>query len=107
MTNKQYVRGRAYEYKVKRKLEKEGWLVIRSAGSHSLFDLIAIKPRTIVPKTDFLPEVDDCYLTATHSEIKLIQCKVGDSQKEAIKTVEKTGIKEKYEGLYSVSVEVV
>ena len=101
-----YRRGRSYEYRIKKKLEKEGWLVIRSAGSHSLFDLIAIKPRTIVPKTDFLPEVDDCYLTATHSEIKLIQCKSGASKLRMVKDVLKTDIK-RFEGLYSVSVEVL
>jgi len=42
MTNKNYVSGRRKEYRIKKKLEKEGWIVIRSAGSHSFADLIAI-----------------------------------------------------------------
>jgi hypothetical protein len=42
----------------------------------------------------------------TNPRIKLIQCKVGSSKETAIKDVLKTDIK-KYEGLYSVSVEVV
>jgi len=37
-----YQRGRAKEYRVKKKLEQQGYYVIRSAGSHSYFDLIAI-----------------------------------------------------------------
>ncbi|MEM2259989.1 MAG: hypothetical protein QXP52_00160 [Candidatus Aenigmatarchaeota archaeon] len=39
---KRYSKGRAFEYKVKNMLEKEGYFVIRSAGSHSVADLIAI-----------------------------------------------------------------
>lgn len=40
MTN--YQRGFKLEHEAKRTLEKEGWTVFRSAGSHSLFDLVAI-----------------------------------------------------------------
>ena len=42
MVNKNYVSGRAKEYRVKKKYEKEGLLCSRSAGSHSPFDLICI-----------------------------------------------------------------
>lgn len=38
-----YSRGRAYEYKAKQELESEGYTVIRSAGSHGPYDLIAFK----------------------------------------------------------------
>ena len=38
-----YVRGRNFEYRVKELLEKEGYIVFRTAGSHGLFDLIAMK----------------------------------------------------------------
>jgi len=41
MPNKNYQRGRAYEYKEKKIWEEMGYFVIRSAGSHSLFDLVA------------------------------------------------------------------
>lgn len=37
-----YTKGRAVEYEAKKMLEKEGCLVMRTAGSHSPFDLIAI-----------------------------------------------------------------
>lgn len=37
-----YQRGRALEYKIKNQLEEEGYLVLRTAGSHGLFDLIAL-----------------------------------------------------------------
>ena len=40
--NKNYIRGRAKEYRLKNKLEKQGKIVIRSAGSHSFADLISI-----------------------------------------------------------------
>jgi Holliday junction resolvase len=39
-----YKKGRMFEYKVKDTLEKDGYFVIRSAGSHSVADLVAIKP---------------------------------------------------------------
>ena len=39
---KPYEVGTKYEYRAKKELEKEGYLVIRSAGSHSPFDLVAL-----------------------------------------------------------------
>jgi Holliday junction resolvase len=47
MTNKNYVRGRSKEYRLKNKLEKAGFIVTRAAGSHSSFDLIAINDDTV------------------------------------------------------------
>lgn len=52
MTN--YHRGAYFERRVQRYYEKLGYLVIRSAGSHSPIDLVALKA----------------------GEVKLIQCKV-------------------------------
>lgn len=43
MKSSSYVRGRRFEYKVKKALEKEGWVVFRCAGSRPV-DLIALKP---------------------------------------------------------------
>ena len=40
--NKNYNSGRKFEYRVKKHLEKKGYYVMRSAGSKSPFDLIAI-----------------------------------------------------------------
>ena len=40
MTN--YKNGAAIEWRIKRQLESKGFIVIRSAGSHSEYDLIAI-----------------------------------------------------------------
>lgn len=45
MTN--YERGRSFEYYLKKKLEEEGFLVIRSAGSKGIFDLVAIKEEEV------------------------------------------------------------
>jgi len=39
-----YIKGRHYEYLMKKKLEKEGYKVIRAAGSHGEWDLVAIHP---------------------------------------------------------------
>jgi len=41
MPNKNYNSGRNFEYRVKKYLESKGYLVFRSAGSHSIADLIA------------------------------------------------------------------
>lgn len=35
-----YRAGRAYEYACKKKLEAEGWTVLRTAGSHGEADLV-------------------------------------------------------------------
>ncbi|MEM5828279.1 MAG: hypothetical protein QW197_02115 [Candidatus Aenigmatarchaeota archaeon] len=43
---KTYKIGRYYEYRVKKLLENAGYIVVRSAGSHGLFDLVAIHPIT-------------------------------------------------------------
>jgi Holliday junction resolvase len=42
-----YIKGRRREHNLKRKLERAGWLVVRSAGSKGVFDLIAIKGVTL------------------------------------------------------------
>lgn len=41
MVNKNYVKGRTFEYKIKKQFEDKGYLVFRTAGSHSVADLIA------------------------------------------------------------------
>lgn len=50
-----YRRGRSAEYRAARDLERAGYLVIRSSGSHSPVDLVAIGPagvRLIQVKVD-------------------------------------------------------
>ena len=42
MPNKNYQKGRAKEYRLKRKLENQGYIVLRTAGSHGFADLVAI-----------------------------------------------------------------
>jgi Holliday junction resolvase len=49
-----YSRGANFERRVQRYLEKQDWFVIRSAGSHSIIDLVAL----------------------SGGEVKLIQCKI-------------------------------
>jgi len=43
-----YKRGRNAEYVIKQKFEKEGYVVIRSAGSHGPADLIAARDHEII-----------------------------------------------------------
>lgn len=43
MPNRNYNRGRYYEYKKMKELREQGWeYIIRAAGSHGIFDIIAI-----------------------------------------------------------------
>lgn len=43
MPNKNYIRGRSFEYAVKKDLEAQGYHVLRTSGSHGAYDLIAIR----------------------------------------------------------------
>jgi hypothetical protein len=43
MPNRNYINGRAYEYKAKQLLEAQGYTTIRTAGSHGPYDLLAMK----------------------------------------------------------------
>jgi Holliday junction resolvase len=45
--SKGYLKGRQREHNLKRRLERADWLVVRSAGSKGIFDLIAIKDVTL------------------------------------------------------------
>ena len=65
MPNKNYISGRNFEYKVRDYLTSKGYLVIRSAGSKGVADLVAIR------KVHSRPNV-------YHRPI-LIQCKHGHS----------------------------
>lgn len=88
MPNSRYIAGRAYEYRVMKRLREEGYSeTIRSAGSHGKFDVIGIDP--------------------VKKRIVLVQCKIGKTQKEAIKNVKATGIEKQFKGRYKVEVKIV
>jgi len=53
MGNKRYIAGRNFEYKIKKWFEKDGSIVIRSAGSHSMFDLVVLSPSTDLWRIEF------------------------------------------------------
>ena len=46
MPNRNYQKGRRKEYAIKHRLEKDGYICLRTAGSHGFADLIAIHPDT-------------------------------------------------------------
>ncbi len=61
MPNRNYLKGRSFEQKTAKWYREQGYLVLRSAGSKGLFDLVAVNSEHIM----------------------LIQCKVVDSMKKA------------------------
>ncbi len=59
-----YKKGRALEYKARDDLEKMGYFVVRSAGSHGQVDLVALKRVTMIGP-----------------DVMLVQCKANDNGK--------------------------
>lgn len=58
-----YVRGRNFEYKRRKAWQRDGYLVVRAAGSKSSWDLVAIKPGGAVV-------LIQCKTTKSHSVAK-------------------------------------
>jgi Holliday junction resolvase len=80
-----YKRGAAKEQRIKRRLEKKGLIVLRSAGSKGFADLTAIDP--------------------IFKEITFIQAKLGDWGKvKKENLIKKMPIKE---GVYNVKIKVL
>jgi Holliday junction resolvase len=78
MCGARYKRGRAFEYRVKKKLEREGYYVVRSAGSHSVADLVAVRKK-----------VGRTAVTIPLAEVLFVQCFRGrKSARELVKLVE-------------------
>ena len=67
MNSTNYAKGRRFEYRAKRSLESQGFVVFRSAGSHSRADLIALRA----------------------GEVWLVQCKANDGY---LSTQEREGL---------------
>ena len=66
LPNRNYVRGRDFEYKIVNRLKAEGFsIAVRSAGSHSPIDIWAVNFQK--------------------RKIKLVQCKSGISKKAEIR----------------------
>lgn len=80
MSNTKYQRSANRERQLKDQFEKEGWLSIRSAGSHTKVDIIAIRPAASV-----------C-ADPDHFEVKLIQVKTGKriKKKEVVMKAEES-----------------
>jgi Holliday junction resolvase len=62
---KKYAKGRRFEYAVRDALVRDGWFVVRSAGSKGIVDLVA--------------------LSGLPSKVALIQCSVGKKPFEQVK----------------------
>jgi Restriction endonuclease len=69
MPNKNYLKGRRFEYAIMKSFREDGYDVSRTAGSHGKFDIIAISPG------------NGC--------IELIQCKVVKRDATASRLIEK------------------
>ena len=63
-----YERGRAFEYARKKHYEDNGYLVVRSAGSHSPFDLVAFHAWQV-------PIAIQCKRTKTEGQAKDLKIK--------------------------------
>jgi hypothetical protein len=70
MPNRNYISGRAYEYKVKRHWESQGYVVLRSAGSRGPFDLVALPGPKLRQK-----------------KVVAIQCKRGKTEASALRLI--------------------
>lgn len=46
--NSNYKKGRAFEYRIKKKFEKQGYIVLRTSGSHGFADLIAVRKGEVI-----------------------------------------------------------
>lgn len=75
MVNKNYTRGRRFEYRVKKFFEDLGFYVVRSAGSKGVADLVVVKR--------------DC--SGMCCRVGLVQCKYGCGyiNKEELRRLEK------------------
>ena len=77
MPRSTYRKGARYEYYVKQKLEEKGYLVVRTAGSHGPFDLIAIdtQKREIllvqVKKSKYIPNKEKEALAALAGDYRV------------------------------------
>ena len=60
MPNRNYVKGRAFEYRVKKFLESKGYFVMRAYGSKGLFDLVGIPPPATHEKAFNFPYLIQC-----------------------------------------------
>ena len=63
--NPNYLKGRRLEYEIQHKLQNAGWLAVRTAGSHSPIDIIAIR----------------------HNKIRVIQCKAKPMGEKALRSL--------------------
>jgi len=70
-----YSRGRYFEYRVRDYLTSQGWVVFRSAGSHSPADLIAIRAgETILVQCrakGYLPPTERAGFVAVAQELEV------------------------------------
>src|SRR5690242_18849916 len=61
MSNSNYVAGRAFEYETMKRWKVKGYDVLRTAGSHGKFDVVAVRP-------DRKPELIQCKRCSDKSE---------------------------------------
>jgi len=95
--NRNYNNGARRERRIMKKLEKEGWFCIRSAGSHSPIDIIAIRHFyrfSTIPKGTIVNN--------SGTAIRFIQ-----SKKTGYLTPQERAEKEKLEQKLGISIEVM
>lgn len=93
MPNKNYQRGRRFEWQLKKDLEVEGYHVMRTSGSHGAYDLIAIKDNLNKVVIRFI----QCKVTKKATNVKALLAEIKQ------KTPVKSSIKD---SLITVSIEL-
>ncbi|MEM3845057.1 MAG: hypothetical protein QXU98_05090 [Candidatus Parvarchaeota archaeon] len=69
MPNKNYINGANRERRIMKKLESEGWYCIRSAGSHGVVDIVALRYSSIgKPYVRLIQSKKTGYLTPYEEE---------------------------------------
>lgn len=76
MPNKKYINGRRNEYKIMHRLQKEGFIAFRSAGSHSPFDVVGVhlKKRLIIfiqSKTGYISKREQAEIMTQNADLIL------------------------------------
>jgi Holliday junction resolvase len=112
-----YSKGRAFEYRVRRHLEGKGWVVFRTAGSHSPADLIALRTGEVwlvqcKATSGYMTPVERQKFTTLANELgvmavavckagkKLVYCQLIDSLASGTNKVERKsiGLHDQYTG---------
>jgi len=85
-----YARGAAFERRVRKELEDDGWFVVRSAGSRGAVDLIALRERGNVLRVQLISCKLNGYVPPTERK-QLLELKQRLPHAEVVVATEQNG----------------